>query len=56
MVADDLSRSIAMHHWFRISIRQQAPELQQRVNAASPASPNFLHFVGLDRGRHPGLP
>jgi hypothetical protein len=19
-------------------------------------SPNFLHFVGLDRGRHPGLP
>jgi hypothetical protein len=20
------------------------------------ASPNFLHFVGLDRGRHPGLP
>jgi hypothetical protein len=20
------------------------------------SSPNFLHFVGLDRGRHPGLP
>jgi hypothetical protein len=21
-----------------------------------PISPNFLHFAGLDRGRHPGLP
>jgi hypothetical protein len=28
----------------------------QRVATELLASPNFLHFVGLDSGSHPGLP
>jgi hypothetical protein len=28
----------------------------RRVTLATPYSPNFLHFVGLGRGSHPGLP
>jgi hypothetical protein len=26
------------------------------ISGVAVGSPNFLHFVGLDRGRHPGLP
>jgi hypothetical protein len=43
-----------------------APELMRHAfyhhdarglgTASTYTSPNFLHFVGLDRGRHPGLP
>jgi hypothetical protein len=33
------------------------PQFQlQTARAPRSSSPNFLHFVGLDRGRHPGLP
>jgi hypothetical protein len=35
--------------------KQKWPTLRN-VGIRYSNSPNFLHFVGLDRGRHPGLP
>jgi hypothetical protein len=44
--------------WHLILSREASRPLLDPAKPASrySYSPNFLHFVGLDRGRHPGLP